>query len=154
MGKGRKKTPEPLKLLRGTSRKDRQNADAPDAVPESMRAPSWLPRGAVEHFGVLRARVEALGLDSATYTEALAIAAQRVYEIERLNAQIEAEGDTYKTIGVSGAECLKGHPGVAQRSEAMRHLQSILAEFGLTPASIQKVSVPGGKKKESKWAGL
>ena len=43
---------------------------------------------------------------------------------------------------------VKGHPAVGQRNEAMRHLQSLLAEFGLTPASISKVSVT--KKEEDK----
>lgn len=148
MGKGRKKTPEAAKVIKGTFRKDRINSCRPDATPDCMVAPAWLPSGAIAHFDALRARVESLGLNSSSYTEVLALSALRLHEIEQLTKIIEAEGAFYTTESTVGGISKKSHPAVAQRSDASRHLQGLLAEFGLSPAAIQKVGA-GQKKMEN-----
>lgn len=90
----------------------------------------------------------------------------RIYEIEECNRIIQAEGRTYKseTVGKTIIDpvtnepktmikvMVKGHPAVGQKNEAMRHLQSLLAEFGLTPAAIGKIGAGDGKeKKKDPW---
>jgi len=47
-----------------------------------------------------------------------------------------AGGETY----VTEAGLIKAHPAVAMRNDAARRLQSLLAEFGMTPSSRSKVS--------------
>ena len=45
---------------------------------------------------------------------------------------------------------------IAQAADAIRRLQSLLAEFGLTPAAIGKVSAKNGKGDagQNPWSGF
>ena len=151
MAKGRKKVPDNMKVIRGTFRDDRSNKTGLLPDPETPRSPSWLPADAREHFGILKERLDGYGLASKTHTEMIALAALRLSEIDSLNKVIEDEGMTF----MSPKGLVKGHPAVKQRSDALRHLQSLLAEFGLSPASIGKVSAGGkGKEKKQGFGGL
>lgn len=144
---GRKRKPDHLKLVSGTAQPCRMNPDAPralDAVPE---APEWLSERAAEIFRQLASIIGAMGVASASDTAMLSMAASRLEEVEICTAQIEDGGRfftsnmTFDDEGRVTAQQIKGHPAVAQRSEAMRHAQSLLAEFGLSPAARSKVSV-------------
>ena len=163
MAQGRKKKPDSMKVVQGTFRSDRANPDKPGQAVDGLTAPPWLPEECVAHFLTIRDRMSVYKLDSASWTEAAAMIALRVSEIEDCNAIIAKEGRTYRSETVAGEVLndagkveiqtkvmIKGHPAVSQRSEAMRHLQSLLSEFGLTPAAISKVSADGGNKKQEK----
>lgn len=162
MGKGRKKTPETVKLLKGSFRKDRANDSAPNQAPDGMRAPSWLPREAVEYFGVLKSRLEEYGLNSSSYTEALSLAAMRLAEVDELNQIVAEDGPIYLSEkwtrdddgNLKKTVLKKSNPAVGQRNEAMRHLQSLLAEFGLTPASVSKINAGGKKKPQNAFEAI
>lgn len=153
MAKGRKTTPAPLKLLKGTDRPDRQNPAAPIPAQDSMAAPAWLPEDARPHFATLLARVKVLGLDSSSHTEALALAAIRMSEIEICTKVINKVGRTYVSETAQGGTMVRAIPEVAMCSEAMRHLQGLLAEFGLTPASIGKVAAKDANTKPASKFG-
>lgn len=162
MPKGRKQTPKNTKVLKGTFRKDRANDSAPDQAPDGMRAPNWLPREAVEYFGVLKSRLEAYGLNSASYTEALSLAAMRLAEVDQLNQIIAEDGPIYLSEkwtrdddgNLKRTVLKKSNPAVGQRNEAMRHLQGLLAEFGLTPASVNKVNAGGKRKQQNAFEAI
>jgi P27 family predicted phage terminase small subunit len=145
MGAGRKPKPDHLKAVQGTLRKDRTNENAPAAATDAPEPPHWMASAALPHFWTFCNRLAAIGLSSSSYTETIAEAATRVAEVEEANASIQREGMTYWTVDTKGNDKLAANPAVSQRSEALRHLQSLLAEMGLTPASIGKVSAPGGK---------
>jgi len=138
---GRKQTPTALKVLRGTTRPDRLNPNEPAASPESPQVPPFVTGRAAYWFGVLAERVAELGIASRTSSEALGLAAVRAAEVEAHTSTIDRDGTHYETENSSGGRMIRPHPAVAQRADAMRHLQSLLAEFGLTPASLGKVSV-------------
>jgi len=70
----------------------------------------------------------------------VALAASRLEEVEITTASVEDGGRTYLTTNAQGEKMIRPHPMVAQRSEAMRHAQSLLSEMGLTPAARSKVS--------------
>ena len=127
MGKGRKPTSDHLKLVKGTLRKERINHDAPVADIDSPRPPAWLSRRGVE---------------------SLALAAMRMAEIEECTALIEEHG----RVMIEEGRPPRANPAVAQRNEAMRHLQSLLAEFGLTPSARSKITAPKKEKSENKFA--
>jgi P27 family predicted phage terminase small subunit len=163
---GRKRKPDQFKVLEGTFRKDRANPDTPASDKKGMEAPPWLPADCLEHFLTVKERISVYKLDSASWTEAAALIAMRINEIEVCNRVIEQEGRTYKSE--TGSETIidpktgeaktlikvmvKGHPIVAQKNEAMRHLQSLLSDFGLTPSAIGKVGSSGeGKKGSDPW---
>jgi len=147
MAKGRKTTPAPLKLLKGTDRPDRMNPAAPTPAAEGMVAPAWLPEDALPHFATLLSRLAPMGLNSSSHTEALAMAAVRMHEITMYTESIKATGPTYETQTIQGGSMIRAYPEVALRSDAMRHLQGLLAEFGLTPASIGKVGAKDQSEK-------
>jgi P27 family predicted phage terminase small subunit len=154
MSKGRKNEPQQKKVLKGTFRHDRANPQSPEPEPDAPKSPTWLPQEAGEYFGILKERLDALNLASRSHTEMMALAAQRLAEIDQLNQQIREEGHTYKTTNTQGDVSYKPNPAVGQRNEAMRHLQSLLAEFGLSPASINKVSSPSNNNSGNKFGAL
>lgn len=166
MARGRKKKPDKFKVLEGTFRADRANPFTPGEDSAGMMVPPWLPVDALEHFITIKDRLAVYKLDSASWTEAAALIAMRINEIEVCNRVIETEGRTYTSetimekpvIGTDGEpyypvkRMVKGHPIVAQKNEAMRHLQSLLSEFGLTPAAIAKVGKKDGDTgKKDPW---
>src|SRR5690554_5403864 len=144
---GRKRIPDHLKIVAGTAQPCRMNADAPVAASDLLVPPEWLSARSAEIFAGLVSVIEGMGIAWASDTAALALAACRPAEVEGCAAGIEDGGRTclssagYDSEGRVISQQLKGHPAVAQRSEAMRHGQALLAEFGLTPAARAKVSV-------------
>lgn len=133
---GRKKTPDHLKLVKGTAQKCRMNPEAPAANVGTAAAPAWLSERAAELFDQISATLLGMGIASPDDQHVLSLAASRIEEVEILTAVIEDAGRTYQTE----AGLWKARPEVAMRNEAMRHAQSLLAEFGLTPAARSKVS--------------
>jgi len=144
---GRKRKPEHLKVVAGTDRPDRSNPDAPKPAAALPEPPEWLSSRAAAIFEQLVSIVGPMGIGSASDAAMLALAASRLEEVEISTAMIEDGGRTfvsnmtYDEEGRIVSQQIKGHPAVAQRSEAMRHAQSLLAEFGLSPAARSKVSV-------------
>lgn len=112
-----------------------------------MTAPEGLSDAANAHFDMLLARITTLGLNSSTYTEVLALAAERMEEIDECKEAIRLHGRVIESETDRGSNpILRANPAVTMKNEAMRHLQSLLAEFGLSPSSIGRVAV---KKKET-----
>lgn len=140
---GRKKTPDHLKVVKGTDRPDRMNPNAPVASEGVAVAPELLSKRGAEIFAQLSGILDGMGIASPDDVHALTMAAQRLEQVEVLSTLVEDGGYTYTTE----AGLMKANPAVGQRSDAMRHAQSLLAEFGLTPAARSKVSA--GKKAES-----
>lgn len=90
--------------------------------------------------------MEEMQLASSAYTMIITLCASRIEEIEITTAMVEDNGRIYETTNESGQTMARARPEVAQRSEAMRHAQSLLSELALTPAALSKVSVT--KKRE------
>jgi P27 family predicted phage terminase small subunit len=149
---GRKRKSPHLHAVEGTARTDRINSRAPVAPTKPPRAPAWLSKRATEIFGQLTARLEGMEIASSAHTEMLALAAFRLEEVELRDADVLAIGavnpklEVIELPGEDGKmvatvqKVWKANPAVAMRSEAMRHAQSLLAEFGLSPSACGKVS--------------
>lgn len=123
------------------------NPDMPKVASDLPDPPDWLSERAAEIFLQLVGIIDGMGVASSADTSMLALAASRLEEVEICTAMIEDGGRTfvsrmkYDDEGRLEEQQIKGHPAVAQRSEAMRHAQSLLVEFGLSPAARSKVSV-------------
>ena len=150
---GRKAIPIQLKVLKGTHQPCRDK-DVPEPSKEKPLPPVWLNGRAKIIFRHMVRRLEALGMASRSHTEAIAVLACRMEEVERfdkmLNGAVDKEGNPengyiYKTTISFGDDVLKEHPAVKLREKAARHVHTLLTDFGLTPASAQKVGTP--KKK-------
>lgn len=146
---GRKKIPDHLKMVKGTARADRLNPEAPAANPGVATAPEWLSERAAELFAEVSATLLGMGIASPDDVKALAMLASRLEEVEICTAVIEDCGRTYEQRDPETDEVrmIRARPEVGMRNEAMRHAQSLLAEFGLTPAARSKVSA--GKPAEA-----
>jgi len=145
---GRKPTPDKLKLIKGTARPDRMNPDAPAHNAGVASAPAWLSERAEELFVQISATLLGMGIASPDDQHALAMLASRLEEVELMTAVLEDGGRTYEQKDEQGnVRMRRAAPEVGLRNEAMRHAQSLLAEFGLTPAARSKVSA--GKKTEA-----
>jgi len=147
--RGNKSKPDEIKVIQGTFRPDRANSDAPSAPSGLPDAPHWLSERAAELFAHLSAVLDALSIASPVDVHMLAMLASRLEEIEILTAVIEDCGRTYQ----SESGLWKARPEVAQRSEAMRHAQSLLTEFGLSPATRNRVSA-GKPAEQNPFAAL
>ncbi len=146
---GRKKTPDHLKVVTGTDRPDRMNPDQPVVAKGVTTAPGLLSSRGAEIFMRLMATLDGMGIASPADQDNLSMLAQRLEQVELLTVTIEDSGFTYQT----DAGLWKARPEVAMRSEAMRHAQSLLSEFGLSPAARSKVSA-GKKDEENPFAAL
>lgn len=144
-----KRTPDSLKLIKGTARPDRMNPDAPAPNKGITHPPEWLADRAAELFMQLSAILNGMGVASPDDVHALAMLSSRLEQVEILTVTIEDSGFTYLSEG----GLWKARPEVAMRAEAMRHAQSLLNEFGLTPAARSKVSA-GQPQEENPFAAL
>jgi P27 family predicted phage terminase small subunit len=137
MGKGRKPTPSHLKVVRGTDRADRANPAEPKPGRARPSAPDHMSDRGREAWGYVVGVLDRMGV----LTEADALAVELLCEARAdwLSARdqiIAGGGETYTT----DAGLIKAHPAVAMRNDAARRMQSLLAEFGLSPASRSKVN--------------
>lgn len=144
-----KQKPDELKIIQGTFRKDRSNPDAPMPPSGIPEAPLWLSERASELFAQLCAVLDSMNLASPADAHMIAMLASRLEEIEILTATIEDQGRTYR--GETGL--WKARPEVAQRNEAMRHCHALLTEFGLSPATRNRVTV-GKPAQKNPFAAL
>ena len=140
MGKGRKPTPSHLKVVRGTDRADRRNAAEPQPERSRPSAPGHMSDRGREAWGYVVGLLDRMGV----LTEADALAVELLCEARAdwlaARGEIEAAGGvTY----VTDAGLVKAHPAVAMRNDAARRMQSLLAEFGMTPSSRSKVAARG-----------
>lgn len=156
---GRKRKPDHLKVVSGTARPDRMNPAAPRAATALPAPPASLSDAAAAHFRRVVSILDGMGIASASDIDALTTLALRLEEIDVCTVVIEDSGRFFTSAVEYDDERrivsqqIKGHPAVAQRSEAMRHAQSLLAEFGLTPAARSKVST-NVTKEENPFAAL
>ena len=152
---GRKPTPTHLKIVKGNPGKRPLNKNEPTFDADLPAPPLYLSTEAQGIFIILRDRIAFMGYASASHTEALALCAARLEEVQLHTRILNEKGFTYKKkvkIGVDHDghplydETIKTRPEVVMRHEAAKHAQSLLAEFGLTPASATKVVVPNKPK--------
>lgn len=151
---GRKRIPDHLKVLSGTAQKCRMNEDAPAPNNGTSEPPEWLSGRASEIYRGIVSILMGMGIASPDDRDALAILASRLEEIEITTAVIEDGGRTYEQCDENGnVKMVRARPEVGMRNEAMRHAQSLLAEFGLTPAARSKVSA-GKEREDNPFAAL
>jgi phage terminase small subunit len=144
--------------LTGTVRKDRENEVGEPAPVGAMICPLHLSDLAQLHFKNIAGMLEEQQRASPHYAEHVALLAQRLEQIQRWQAVIETEGDTFtsesaKAIGkgedvrVIVTRMVRARPEVAMLSEAMRHAQSLRAELMLNPAAALRIA--NGHKQEA-----
>lgn len=110
-----------------------------------MIAPIHLSDNAQRHFASIANMLEREGRSSPHYAEHVALLALRLEQIQRFQAVLEMEGDTYESETAKGI-IIRARPEVAMLSDAMRQAQSLLSELMLNPAAALRIA--SGHKKE------
>jgi P27 family predicted phage terminase small subunit len=139
MAKGRKQLPISVKETKGTLRKSRIRTDMPAPSGKRTICRGVLSASAKKAFKTLHAIVADMGNSSATYSHALSMAAMLWADMEELATDIAKEGWTVESETAHGAIIVNANPKVRMLRDTQRELRTMLIEFGLTPASIQKV---------------
>ena len=138
-GAGRKPTSPAIKKLRGTDKGDGTSVPTIAAEDAPLICPMHLSDLAQLHFGTIAGILVAEKRASAKYAEHIALLAQRLEQIQRFQAVLETEGDTYQSDTANGF-IIRARPEVAMLSDAMRQAQSLLGELMLNPASAMKLA--------------
>lgn len=143
MGGGSRPLPTALKQLKGTHQSCRDAKDAPPVNMSAMPAPpGHLNYRAAEIFRDLAVILYSMKILSVEDSIMLSLLAARLAEVEEHTTTIESEGYSY----ITSKGFVKSRPEVGMRNEAMRHAQSLLIEFGLSPAARSRVSRQIGDK--------
>jgi hypothetical protein len=169
---GRKKLLTLVKKNKGTLRKCRENPGAPAAPPDLPKAP-FCPMSDRCNvlFGMIVSWMQAVGAASAIYTATITILAMRLEEIELCTENIRQNGAQYSKLELikvpdpnhpermitKAQKSWKANPAVAQRAEAARHAQALLAELGLSPTAIARLnsgSAGGQAAGSNPWEAL
>lgn len=149
---GSRPLPTALKQLKGTHQSCRDADNSPAAnVPHYIPSPpEYLNYRAAEVFRQLAVSMIDMKILNVEDVPMLSLLASRLAEVEEHTATIESEGYVY----LSDKGLWKGRPEVGMRNEAMRHAQSLLIEFGLSPAARSRVSAQLGNKPDNPFAIL
>lgn len=119
-----------------------------------MIAPLHLSDLAQLHFASIAQILAEQKRSSAHYAEHIALLAQRLEQIQRYQAVLEVEGDTFESESAKKIDgetiytrLIRARPEVAMLSDAMRHAQSLLSELMLNPAAALRIA--SGHKAEA-----
>lgn len=139
---GRPRKPRHLHVVNGTYRPDRHGPEetTPKPSEEAPEPPPFMSERGAEIFRGLSTILAGMGMASKDHALMLYLAALRVEEVEQHQAVVEDMGYTFMTTNTAGEIVPKVRPEARLRADSMRHLQSLLHEFGLSPAAISKVS--------------
>lgn len=112
-----------------------------------MIAPVHLSELAQAHFTSIAQILAEQKRASAHYAEHVALLAQRLEQIQRYQAVIETEGDTFVSESAKKVDgemivtrLVRARPEVAMLSDAMRQAQSLLSELMLNPAAALRIA--------------
>ena len=137
MGNPRK--PTHLKEIQGTNQPCRSNPNEPQASGAVPVPPDHLSAREAEKFLQLLGYITGMGIASAEDTDALANLAAVLVEIEEDQVLIHSMGGPYYVPNPENG-MIRKHPAVDRIQTNRMRAQSLLGEFGLTPASRSKVS--------------
>lgn len=149
MAVGRKVIPIGIKKAKGTNQKCRERV-VPIPSEKTACPPRNLNARARQIFQhLVKNRLSHLGLASASHTESIAVLAKRMERLEVIDKFIDDHGVSYEVVSETGVSIFKPYPEAVIQKDLARHVQSLLAEFGLSPASAQKVGTKKPKQEQN-----
>ncbi len=136
----RPRKPTELHVLTGTGRKDRQTQSEPKSRREKPEPPDHLNDNERAVFENLADQLFEAGIITKLDGMALELLSCAYLEYLSTTDVIKSEGRTYRIKTTTGEEAIKAHPIVAMRSDAWKRVKSMMAEFGMTPATRPNVT--------------
>lgn len=145
-GSGRKPKSPAIKDLKGTRRPDREHALPAQADGIEVICPLHLSDLAKLYFDSIVDTLKRERRANPHHAEHYALLAQRLEQIQRYQAVLACEGDTYtsetpRKVGEVQVivRMIRARPEVTMLSEAMRQAQSLLGELMLNPAASLRI---------------
>ena len=149
VGAGKKVLPMTVKIAKGTYRPHRAK-ELPTTSKSKPVPPRWLNTSAKKVFRHMAKRLDVLGIATASHTEALSLLSSRVEEVQRLSKYLDEKNVSYRDFNGR----VHPRPEVSMRNEAVRHMHSLLVEFGLTPSAMNRIGRPKEKGKKNEFEGF
>ena len=152
---GPRPSPHALKVLRGTTRKDRLNPEEPQPS-RAVEKPATLSQQASEIWD----RLAPVVLDMGTLTAADVPAFARLCELqatsEMASGQKRAEGFAPFVLSedYNGAPVVKIHAALKLERETATAIRPFYDYFGMTPTGRARIRVPERKQPKDDWAAL
>ena len=139
---GRPRKPTSLKIIAGTARPDRINANEPQPArgrPPCPRDLKGEARRQWKHFADLLTDLRVLTIADGTALRSLAEAAADLAAARQALAD-RGGALTYENITAAGGVTIRPYPELKLIAEADKRLQGWLSRFGLSPVDRSKVS--------------
>ncbi len=150
--RGRKPKPESLKVIQGTTRKDRMNEDAPKPDLSIPVPGDHLSPEALMEWGRISRELHKLGLLTEIDRPALEAYCQAYGRWVAAEREMKKPDFSMIIITPKGAQIQNPLIGIANTSvEIMR---KFLTEFGMTPSSRSRVIVPKEKTKKNAFGAM
>ncbi len=160
--RGRKPLPTVLHVLNGNpSKKKDLGKNEPKPVPTAPRCPHWLHKNAKKEWKRIAPQLERMGLLTQVDLAALAMyceswaqyreAIEFVHKKGQAYAIFERNEDgnvKYDNRGQPILRHMQQWPQVGIANKALKNIQSLCSEFGLTPSARGRMQVPGTSDKE------
>ena len=138
MKPGTKPKPTSLKLLEGNKHKDRINENEPQPSNPLLKSPVWLIDDAKKIWDKYSLVLKNLKIFKQTDEIAFACLCQEAGRYIELQKIIIKKG--YTTSNIRNGD--KSIPEMAMARECLKQAKSLMAEFGLTPSSRSRISIP------------
>lgn len=144
---GRKPKPTYLKVLEGNPGKRKINKAEPKPRPVAPKCPSWLNREAKREWRRIAPELERLGLLTIVDGTALAGYCQSYARWREAEEFLEKHGTIFVIKDDEGKpKYMQQVPQVSIAQKSLQAVKSFCAEFGLTPSSRSRMSLPGQEK--------
>lgn len=146
--------PTALKILNGNPGKRAINHNEPQPTKKAPKCPSWLSREAKAEWRRVAPELERLGLLTVVDGGALAAYCQAYARWKQCEEVIERDGMVSELVTDTGSTYLQQRPEVSIANKQLQVMKAFCTEFGLTPSSRSRMSLPGEKPTESAFEGF
>jgi P27 family predicted phage terminase small subunit len=140
MPAGRPPKPTTLKVLHGTDRPDRVNANEPKPSADGVKAPSWVKGKARTQWKKIAPMLQDMGVLTVADETALGLLCDALAEYIEAQEMLRKLGRSYAVITEAGSEMWRPRPEVSMAQDAWRRVNNMLGQFGMTPSSRAKLS--------------
>jgi P27 family predicted phage terminase small subunit len=137
---GRKPKPTPLKVIEGTDRPDRVNANEPKPKKCIPKAPKEMTKRVKKYWPKIAKQLNACGILTELDANALGAYCEMYLRWTDANKKLEKHG----LIVLSPSKYPIQSPYLAISNKALEQMQKIAVEFGMTPSSRSRIQVPDG----------
>ena len=141
---GSKPKPTRLKILEGNPGKRPLPINEPKPTPIAPECPVWLHKDAKKEWKRVAPELEKIGLLTTVDMAALATYCESWAQYKEAIEFIHKHGPVYPIKDENGkVKYLQQVPQVSIANKALNNIRMLCAEFGLTPSSRSRMSIPG-----------